>query len=137
MVLTLLQIRLLPAVRESFGDPAVPAIARAMELLRGAEEALEQWMDRESPGVIEPLPGRGRAVGLVLGQLLALPLALRRLAARRALSRVAGPGHECTLAQVEAVLELAHRSVPGKRLELAGVVVLRERTRLLVRPARR
>lgn len=129
--------QLLPAIRGNFGEPAVPAIARAMELLRGAEAALEQWMDRESPGVIEPLPGRGRAVGLVLGPLLALPLALRRLAARRALSRVAGRGHEGTLAQVEAVLELARRSVPGKRLELGGVEVLRERTRLLVRPARR
>ncbi|MBI3893535.1 MAG: tRNA lysidine(34) synthetase TilS [Candidatus Wallbacteria bacterium] len=130
--------KLLPGIRRQFGEAAIAAVARAMELLRADDEALEELGSRHSSWSLRPGAAKARGpLALRLAELAALPLALRRRVVRRALEELGGPEFELTLARVEAVLELAERSTSGKRLGFGGVAILREREALVLRRAPR
>lgn len=115
----------LPGLARAFGSSAVPAIARAAEIVR--EDA--QWLDGQAARRVEALVRPG-ADGLEIDRraLLAEPVAIRRRVVREAL-RLACPNAEIGLDHVESACDVAAgdsagADVPGGRVELRREMVV-------------
>ncbi|MBI4872966.1 MAG: tRNA lysidine(34) synthetase TilS [Candidatus Riflebacteria bacterium] len=125
---------LIPVLTRIFGAGALEAIPRAMELLRDESAHLASLLAREGPA-LEVTPGGDLA--LEVEGLLRLGPVLARRAVMTALTRLLpSDTPDLSRVRVESVLSLASRSRPGRRLAFAGLEVLRERGRLVMRRAR-
>ena len=101
-----LRMSVLPALREAFGDAALENLADLAEIARAEEAASSQ----------HPVPGTEKNTALDLPDLLALPLAAQRRAAKAWLEATA-PEVSVSFRQIEKILDLAHDS-KGSKLEL-------------------
>jgi tRNA(Ile)-lysidine synthase len=124
------RLRVLPAIRESFGESVVDNLADLAEIARAEEEQWASCTQYPAPGTrrgtTHAAGGRSSAMGggtLDLGRLLALPLAARRRLVRGWIEANA-PAVSISFRLIEEVLDLAAGAAGSKR-ELRGGRVVR------------
>jgi tRNA(Ile)-lysidine synthase len=131
------RLRVLPALRESFGESVVDNLADLAEIARAEEEQWSVVNGQWAASTQYPVPGTRRgstrvagehswAMGggtLDLGRLLALPLAARRRLVRGWIEANA-PAVSISFRLIEEVLDLAAGDA-GSNLQLPGGRVLR------------
>lgn len=115
--------RALPALEEAAGASAAANLARAAELARDDEELLEALAAGETPGIVG---SSADAVTIDRARLAALPPALARRVARRAL-RALDASQPCEASHLLAIVALAAASGPGTEIHLPRGVVARRR----------
>jgi tRNA(Ile)-lysidine synthase len=108
------RLRVLPALRETFGEPALENLADLAEIARAEEEeASTQYA----------VASTRKAAALDWRQLLALPLAARRRMVRGWIEAKA-PDVSISFRLIEDILDLA-QGAAGRRLELPGRCAVR------------
>ena len=121
---------LLPALEKALGERAIVALARAADLAREDDEALETMARRLAP---EPLSVETGKVVFSRKEIADLPGALIRRIVRQYLLRLAGDPPRLSASHLRALEALVRAEGQGSRLDLAeGLSARREGQRIIL-----
>jgi tRNA(Ile)-lysidine synthase len=127
--------RLVPLLERDFGAPVLRTLARESQLMNDLDEFLSLESDRILKGLVydEEVPAAPHEIRIDIPGLKAYPRVLERSVIRAALEDLAGGLEEITLAHVDALLELVHRSEGSGSVDLPrGLLARREYEQLVL-----